>query len=241
MSNCYIDYICKESNERLEFLGDHILKMVMGRYFYYRYPDDREKFLTDLKIKIEKCSSLHQIGVRLGFKKYLLLSLSVENNTMLGADKGRNDSKYYENAFEAFVGAIVVDHGELGLIYANRFVVNVMENIIDFAELNSIDDNYKDIIVKMYTANKWGKPHLECFEDADTPLNLKVFPTILIVPKDILNNNQLECILDYTTKLKTKYTIPDNVLVAGFGTGRNTKQAQQECFKQAIINLGLKN
>ena len=67
-------YVPKESSERLEYLGDHILKAVMGRYLFERFGNEREGFLTRLKIKIEKCSMLHKIGVTLGFKKFLLLS-----------------------------------------------------------------------------------------------------------------------------------------------------------------------
>ena len=82
-SKTYITYIPAESNERLEFLGDHILKANMGRYLHERFETEREGFLTKLKIKIEKCSMLHQFGATLGFKKFILLSLQVENQTLL--------------------------------------------------------------------------------------------------------------------------------------------------------------
>lgn len=242
VSKCYLTFIPDESSERLEFLGDNVLKMIMGWYFFTRYPDDREKFMTNLKIKIEQSSMLNKIGLELGFKKYLLLSLSVENNTMLGCDLGRNSSCYIEDAFESFIGAIVVDFGEMGIIYANRFFINVMENLIDFAELNSIDDNYKDIIVKTFVSLKWPKPNFTSLESSDTPLNLKIFPTILVIEREFLSIKQIECLLDYTRKLILKHpelniNLGDNSLVAGFGTGRRNKQAQQECSRQAIINL----
>lgn len=241
--NCYLNYTPDESSERLEFLGDHLLKLTLGRYFFLRYPNDREKFMTDLKIKIEQCSMLHKIGIELGFKKWLLLSLSVENNTMLGCDLGRNSKAYIEDVFEAFIGAIIVDFGELGIIYANRFVINIMENIIDFAELNSVDDNYKDIIVKGFVALKWPKPVFKSLESSEIPLHLKTFPTILIVEAKLLNQKQLECLTDYTNKLHLKYPefeLPEcELLVAGFGTGRKNKESQQECCRQAILNLGM--
>ena len=104
-------YIPKESSERLEYLGDHILKAIMGRYLFERFGMEREGFLTKLKIKIEKCSMLHKIAVTLGFKKFLLLSLQVENSTILDIDRGRNTPSHYEDAFEAFIGSILLDFG----------------------------------------------------------------------------------------------------------------------------------
>ena len=49
----YMSFIPSESNERLEYLGDHILKALMGRYLYERFGEEREGFLTKLKIKID--------------------------------------------------------------------------------------------------------------------------------------------------------------------------------------------
>ena len=122
----YLHYIPCESNERLEYLGDHILKAIMGKYLFTRFDQEREGFLTKLKIKIEKCSMLHQFGLTLGFKNLLLLSLQVENQTILDLDRGRNTPSYYEDAFEAFIGAIMLDFNERGYIYAERFVISVI-------------------------------------------------------------------------------------------------------------------
>ena len=53
LTNPFITYIPCESNERLEYLGDHILKAILGRYLFERFDGEREGFLTKLKIKIE--------------------------------------------------------------------------------------------------------------------------------------------------------------------------------------------
>ena len=139
----YINYLSKESNERLEYLGDHILKATLGRYLYQRFGTEREGFLTRLKIKIEKCSMLHKFAVTLGFKEFLLLSLQIENQTLLDLDRGRNTPSYYEDAFESFLGSIMEDFEEKGYIYAERFLRNIIENIIDFSELISKNDLFE--------------------------------------------------------------------------------------------------
>jgi dsRNA-specific ribonuclease len=120
LQNCYLP---KSSSERLEYLGDHILKSTLGRYLFERFGNEREGFLTKLKIKIEKCSMLHKIGVTLGFKKFLLLSLQVENQTILCIERGRNTPSFYEDAFEAFIGSILVDFGEKFNIEQTQFSI----------------------------------------------------------------------------------------------------------------------
>lgn len=243
---CYINYVPEESSERLEYLGDHILKAVMGRYLYERYPNEREGFLTDTKIKIEKCSMLHKISSTLGFKKYILLSLSIENQGLLAVDKGRNTPNYYEDSFEAFIGAISEDFGEMGYIYADRFTRNVIEEIVDFAELNSVNDNYKDTLVKTFVALKWPKPRFISINDSDV-IHLKMFPKFITVDKGLLDDKQLLQVKDYNDKTFKKYKgrekllltcMDPNDLIAGIGYGRKNIQSEQECSRQALLNLG---
>jgi dsRNA-specific ribonuclease len=242
---CFTNYTPTESSERLEYLGDHILKAVIGRYLYERYPNEREGFLTDLKIKIEKCSMLHKIAQTLGFKRYLMLSLSVENQTLYAMDKGRNTPSYYEDAFEAFVGAILEDFGEDGYKYADRFVRNLIENIIDFAQLNSVNDNYKDVLVKKFIALKWPKPRFISIDETSTRY-LKKYPKILVLSKSLLTKEQVECLQDYTVKIILSFKgeekvitrhISKDLVIAGLGFGRKNIQSEQECSRQALVNL----
>ncbi len=245
VTKCYLDYIPTESYERLEFLGDHILKAVMGRYLYERYPNEREGFLTSLKIKIEKCSTLHKMAVALGFKKYILLSLSIENLTLLGVDMGRNTVNFYEDVFEAFVGAILVDNGEKGLVYADRFVRNVIEELVDFSELNSVNDNYKECLVKVYNTHGLGKPVFVNLEDSEKVFK-KVFPKLVLVKRDLLSPSQLARVQDYTEKVLMKFkdspeeitrVLDADTLILALGYGRKNIQSEQECCKQALVNL----
>lgn len=250
----YINYIPIESNERLEYLGDHILKATMGRYLYERFSTEREGFLTKLKIKIEKCSMLHKFGVTLGFKKFLLLSLQVENQTILDIDRGRNTPSYFEDVFEAFIGAIVLDFGEIGYLYADRFVRSVIENIIDFAELISNNDNFKDSIQRYYQSLKWKTPIYNNLTE-NNPLYRKVFTRILILPHDqfaTLDKNVQEKIVMYTNFILKEYRNNNqevfkklfdiqcsNQYIIGLGLGRKVVESEQNCAKQALLNMDL--
>jgi dsRNA-specific ribonuclease len=252
--NIYLNYVSKESSERLEYLGDHILKAVMGRYLYERFGSEREGFLTRLKIKIEKCSMLHRIGVTLGFKKYLLLSLQVENQTILDLDRGRNTPSYYEDSFEAFIGSIVVDFGVQGYIYADNFVRNVIENIIDFAELISKNDNFKDSLQRFYQSLKWKTPIYTGLSE-DGPLYRKVFTRMLVISNEQfmeLDANIKNNIQSYTTSVFEEYKLnnpsvfsklmeltSNGTYILGVGFGRKVTNAEQECAKQCLVNLEL--
>lgn len=247
-------YIPKESSERLEYLGDHILKAVMGRYLFERFGNEREGFLTKLKIKIEKCSMLHKIGVTLGFKRYLLLSLQVENQTILDLDRGRNTPSYYEDSFEAFIGSILVDFGERGYLYADRFVRLVIENIIDFAELISKNDNFKDSLQRYFQSLKWRTPVYSSLNE-EGPLYRKVFTRMLSFTNEqfqqmdpIIQNTLARytlCILEeYRVKNTNVYAKLIDIhqkgeYILGIGFGRKVTNAEQECAKQCLINLQL--
>ena len=247
-------YLPKESSERLEYLGDHILKATMGRYLFERFDNEREGFLTKLKIKIEKCSMLHKIGVELGFKKFLLLSLQVENQTILDLDRGRNTPSYFEDAYEAFIGSILLDFEEKGYLYADRFVRSVIENIIDFAELISKNDNFKDSIQRYFQSLKWKTP-IYCSLNEEGPLFRKVFTRMLTI-----NSNQYESldkavksmIKIYSSKILEEYRVKNpqiytklitiyqkNDYIIGIGFGRKVTSAEQECAKTCLLNLKL--
>lgn len=252
----YLNYIPKESSERLEFLGDHILKAIVGRYLFERFPNEREGFLTKLKIKIEKCSMLHKIGVILGFKKYILLSLQVENQTILDSQRGRNTPSYYEDSFEAFVGAILEDFNEYGYIYAERFVRNIIEHIIDFSELISRNDNFKDSLQRYFQSLKWKTPvYIDLTKEG--PLYRIIFTRALTITSEqfktfdslVQNNisvynkellNMYKSNMDIYKKLQD-ITAESKMYIIGIGTGRKVIQAEQDCAKQSlkILNLSL--
>ena len=127
-----------ESNERLEFLGDSILNMIIGELLYTRFPLKNEGFLTKLRIKIVNGKTLTFLAKQLKINDFL----KVSNNTSI------ND-KMLENAFEALLGAIFLDFNEIGKGYSNvkLFISKLIEDELDMETLTN-DDNYKDILLK---------------------------------------------------------------------------------------------
>lgn len=251
----YLDYKPKESNERMEYLGDHILKAVLGRYLFMRFPKEREGFLTKLKIKIEKCSMLHQFGMLLGFKKYLLLSLQVENQTILDISRGRHNPSFYEDAFEAFIGAIFLDFGiENGYKYCDRFIVSIIENVVDFAELISNNDNFKDSVQRIFHKYFPVKFLPQYWTLSETgPVYRKLFTRVLFIDytqfqslSEIIQNK----IQKYTIEHCNYYRYLDSEIydklihemsdkyILGIGVARKIINAEQIAAKMALLNLG---
>lgn len=135
----------EESNERLEFLGDAILSLTVARYVFERYPDMNEGFLTQMRTKLVNGKMLAQLSHKVGFRKHLVISQQIEENN------GRNNKNILEDAFEAFIGAIFVDHEEQnrnGFQIAEQWIIAVIEYFVDFSELIYRVENYKDTLIK---------------------------------------------------------------------------------------------
>ena len=199
---------------------------------------------------------LHQLALTLGFRDYLLLSLQVENQTLLDHDRGRRTPSYYEDAFEAFIGSILLEFGEKGYLYADRFVRSVIENIIDFAEIISKNDNWKDSIQRKFQSLKFKTPTYVSLNE-EGPLYRKVFTRILVFSKE-----QYEAMDDVIQKRISKFNqniIKDYKMnnpevfskllkiqmeggyILGIGFGRKVTQSEQNCAKcsMQILNLDL--
>lgn len=94
-----------EDNERLEFLGDAVLELTVSQYLYKLYPAMSEGDLTKLRAAIVCEPSLVAFANELSFGKYVLLGKGEE------AMGGRERPALLADVFEAFIGALYLDHG----------------------------------------------------------------------------------------------------------------------------------
>lgn len=95
----------KESNERLEFLGDAILSFVTSNFLYRTYPDYPEGTLTNIRSSLVKTQSLADSARELKLGELLFLSRGEEDSG------GRSNSSLLADTFEALLGAIFLDQG----------------------------------------------------------------------------------------------------------------------------------
>ena len=131
--------------ERLEFLGDSILGSIIAHYLYERYENENEGFLSVMKTKLVRKHALAYLSRELGFNRYIIMSRHMED-----VNNGRNNIDILEDVFEAFIGAIYLDFGESGYTVAQNFLINLIEEKVDFAELIVNDTNYKGQVTKYY-------------------------------------------------------------------------------------------
>jgi ribonuclease III len=103
----------KESNERLEFLGDAVLSLIISTYLYARRPMDTEGELTNLRSYIVKTQSLAKASKQLNLGSYLKMSKGEE------LSGGRENPQLLANTFEALLGAVYLN---FGLEKAKEFV-----------------------------------------------------------------------------------------------------------------------
>jgi len=95
----------KNSNERLEFLGDAILSFLTSRFLYENYPDYPEGILTNIRSALVKTTMLSKIAKSLKLGELLFLSHGEE------ASGGRTNQSLLADVFEALLGAMFLDQG----------------------------------------------------------------------------------------------------------------------------------
>jgi ribonuclease-3 len=115
-------------NERLEFLGDAVLELIVTEYLYKKYPEKNEGELTNWRAALVNAKILGEVARELSFNDFLLLSKGEEKET------GKARLYILANTFEALIGAIYLDQG-----------YEVAKN---FVEKNLIERKLPEIIEK---------------------------------------------------------------------------------------------
>ena len=95
----------REHNERLEFLGDAVLELVVTEFLFAKYPENPEGDLTAYRAALVNTVSIADAAQKLGMNDFLLLSRGESR------DMGRARSIILANAFEALLGALYLDQG----------------------------------------------------------------------------------------------------------------------------------
>lgn len=103
-----------DHNERLEFLGDAVLELVMTDYLFGRYPDQTEGDLTAYRAALVNTDTIAEVALGLGVNDYLLLSKGEAK------DNGRARQVILANTFESIIGAIYLDQG---FVAARDFII----------------------------------------------------------------------------------------------------------------------
>lgn len=240
---CCAMILNKSNNERMEFLGDSVVSLVVAEYLFDNFPGKSEGFLTGLKSRLVKFESLSHFADKLGFRKYLLISSHVERIS------GRQNDKFLEDTFESFVCSIYKDQGYQA---CKSFITGVIKDYADINDLITNSDNFKDSLLRYFHSVGWGSPvYTNIFT---TGGYTKEFTSIVMVNRSLLNViNGKNAHKDYyqkihasmlnaLTAINREFT-PDNInnedIILGIGKGKTKRASEQECSKNCLINLNI--
>jgi ribonuclease-3 len=138
-----------QSNERLEFLGDAVLGMVVAELLYRHFPNKEEGFLTRMRAKIVNKRSLAEYAFAAG------LSPLLEMSDEMARAGGHVNESVLADAFEAITGALYLDRGYED---ARAFVLRTIEENVDLKALARRRQNYKSMLLEHAQAERWGQP-----------------------------------------------------------------------------------
>lgn len=210
----------EESNERLEFLGDAVLNLVVADYLFERYVDVNEGFLTIMRTRLVNGKMLALLARKLELGKHIVISKQIESNN------GRDNVKILEDSFEALLGAIYIDFNEyevntteklsflntlgIGFQIVKLFIINVIETYVDFSDLVNQRVNPKDKLIK------------------NCQHNFQWIPKILEMDITERDNNKI-----HTICIKN----PNDEIIST-GKGKNRKSAEINASVKALDYFG---
>ncbi len=138
-----------DSYERLEFLGDAVLDLMVTEIIFDHFPDKNEGFLTKLRAKLVKGDTLAMYARNLNLNELMLLGERVKGQ---GIEQSKS---VLSDVFEALVGALYLD---LGYEPCSRFVRDVIEKHVNFDKIIDSLDNYKSLLLEYAQANQMKIP-----------------------------------------------------------------------------------
>ena len=160
-NECWHDSL--KSNERLEFLGDSILGMVVAEYLYKNFPDRPEGELTRMRADMVCETSLASVAARIDLGKHLQLGNGEER---FG---GRNRASILADAVESVIAACFLDGGmEAAKAFVQQFVlcdvpVKKLHNQDYKTALQELVQQKKDQVLTYALVGESGPDHAKCF------------------------------------------------------------------------------
>lgn len=130
-------HIIPEHNERLEFLGDAVLELVITNALYRNFPEKQEWELTDIRSALVRGRNLSQVAKSLSFSEYLFLWKWEE------AGGWRDNDYILANTLEAFIGALYLD---CGINVATDFIEKNIYTTLDEILSKKLFKDFKTLV-----------------------------------------------------------------------------------------------
>ncbi len=152
-------------NERLEFLGDAVLELIVTEYLYKKYPLTAEGELTNFRAALVKAPTLFQVASELNLNNFLFLSRGEEK------DLGKARQYILANAIEALIGAIYLDRGyDVTRSFIEKFILDPLVEDIKIKGLRDAKSLFQEKaqevegVTPLYKIlSEWGPDHNKHF------------------------------------------------------------------------------
>jgi len=168
------------SNERLEFLGDSVLNLIIGEYLFNKFPNEEEGFLTKVRAKMVNRNALSIVAENLNLGELLIISSNVPKSIT------HNSKSILSDAFEALIGAVYLDRG---IEVCKKFIqTNILEPALKNGE-HLIDENYKSQLLEYAQANKLAIPVYQIVSE-EGPHHDKTFTAEVVVGEKVLGEGK---------------------------------------------------
>jgi ribonuclease-3 len=159
----------KEHNERLEFLGDAVLELVVTEYLYSNY-DEPEGILTNWRSSLVRTESISAAAAKYGFEPLLRLSRGEKR----GSERAR--AQILANSFEAVVGAIYLDQGyEAAKQFITESILSTFGDILESGSWMDAKSHLQELAQSQETATPVYKVIKEDGPDHDKTFTVGVY------------------------------------------------------------------
>lgn len=166
----------KESNERLEFLGDAVLETWVSDYLYHHFPSEPEGKLTNLRSQIVRTENLARVSALFDLGKFIHLSRGEETHG------GRENISILADTFESVLGAIYLDQGQTAV---NKFLTKYLLPSIEIISQQKNIKDPKSTFQEIAQAKRGITPHYETLSESG-PDHLKTFKVGAYLENDLI-------------------------------------------------------
>ena len=155
-------------NERLEFLGDSVLSIIVSEYLFRTYPQDAEGDLTCMRKDVVRAEALARYARKIHLGDCLLLGV--------GEDRGggRDKENILADAFESLLAAMYLDAGESGKTIVSDFLLPMVKEDLEDLENHGTDGDYKTPLQQFIQQNE-GDVLEYCLVHEEGPDHHKMF------------------------------------------------------------------
>ena len=153
------------SNERLEFLGDAVLNLIVGEFLYNKFPTSNEGELSKMRASLVNEQGFTKLAYQINLGDYIYVSNAGDRNN------GREKPSILSDAFEAIMGAIYI---ESNLDTVKDIILKLLESGYETINLDNLFSDYKTALQEV-TQAKFGMIPIYKLEQATGPDHKKEF------------------------------------------------------------------